>query len=368
MNRRLVAWSIVASPVAALALLLLGCATTVDGRLAAACTLLLVATPALALAKHPRAWRTCAATLLAAGALLIARSPTGAPRPGAPTRAVYLDGGTATRLALTNLVPEADQLVLATYLVWLPDPVMNFAGARRLRDAIRATYAPVERDPEMRALGTAMGDALTDRDTGRVFVYEPPHAPGERRPAILFLHGSAGSWKGYFQAIRSLAQRRRWGLAQPSFGFGNWSRRSGVGSIERTRAWLAAQPWVDPTHVYLAGLSNGGRGMTRTLRNGPARYRGLLFVSAVIEPRVLDEGPLDPSWRGVPALVLHGERDDRIPLDYADEGVAALRDQGLDVRYVTLAREDHYLIFTDTPRVLREADAWLDAVETAPSH
>ncbi len=87
----------------------------------------------------------------------------------------------------------------------------------------------------------------------------------------------------------------------------------------------------------------------------------------MIEPRVLDEGPLDPSWRGVPALVLHGERDDRIPLDYADEGVAALRDQGLDVRYVTVAREDHDLMFTATPRVLREADAWLDAVEFSPS-
>ena len=274
-------------------------------------------------------------------------------------RAVYLRGGGASRIAPTNLVPEVDQLVLATYLVWVPDPVMTWASALRLRAAIRSAYAGTAREPQARALGTAMGDAITDRDTGRMFVYEPLHGPGERRPAILFLHGSAGSWKGYFHGQVALARRRRFAVAQPSFGFGQWSRPEGLAAIERARAWLVAQPWVDPARVYLVCLSNGGRGVTRTLLAGPARYRAVVFVSAVIEPRVIDRAPLDPSWRGVPMLVLHGAEDDRIPVDYLDEGVAALRDQGVAVTEERFPGEDHYLIFTARERVLDAIGRWL---------
>lgn len=361
MDRRAAVAGVAAAPCALAALLLLGCAGTFEGRLAAGCALL-----ALALAPARRSRRglaVVAPALLAGGLLLVLRAPSGEPAEGARLRARYLLGGGASRLAPTNLVPEGDQLVLATHLVWLLDPVMTRASAARLRGAIRGVYASAERDPEARALGSALGDAILDRDTGRVYLYEPPHAPGERRPVVLFLHGSAGSWKGYLQVLLELARRRGLGLAQPSFGFGAWNRPGGVDAVERTRRWLVAQPWVDPSRVYLVGLSNGGRGITRVMQSGPARFRGLVFVSAVVEPRVLDAAPLEPSWRAVPALVVHGARDDRVPLAYMDLGVDALRAQGVPVRYAVFPEEDHYLIFTAPERLRAEVGAWLDLVE-----
>jgi pimeloyl-ACP methyl ester carboxylesterase len=362
MRRRLVAWCVLTAPLTLLSLVLLVGGVTLEGRLAALAALLCVVAPALALARRRRPALIAAALLVACGLTLIARSPSGAPSPDAHTRAVYLLGGGPSRLAPTNLVPEVDQLVLATWLVWIPDPIMSFASAARLRGAIRSAYARGD-DAETRALGSALGDAITDRDTGRMYVYEPSHGPAERRPAMLFLHGSAGSWKGYFQSLREVAEARRMGLAQPSFGFGNWSRDGGLEAVERARAWLASQPWVDPTQIYLVCLSNGGRAVTRVLRHDPARYRGLVFLSAVVEPRVLDGSPLDRSWVGAPALVLHGVADDRIPLGYADDGVGALREQSLIVRYITVADEDHYLIFTAHDRVMREMTSWFDFVE-----
>lgn len=365
MNRRLALWCVATSPVAPLALLLLGSAATAAGRLAAVCALLLVAAPALALAGRARMARALGVVLLACGAALVAMAPSGDAPPGARVRAVYLRGNGPWRIAPTNLVPEADQLALATHLVWLADPVLTRSGAARLRALVRRAYAPVERDPELRALGSALGDAIANRDSGRVYVYEPEHAPGERRPAMLFLHGSAGSWKGYLHVLLGLARRRRMGLAQPSFGFGNWNAPGGVDAIERTRRWLTAQPWVDPSRVYLACLSNGGRGVTRTMQRDASRYRATAFLSAVIEPRVLDAGALHPSWRDAPALVLHGARDDRIPLDYLDEGVAALRDQGVDVTVRLHPASDHFLVFDDARFVVEETSAWLDRVEAA---
>ena len=54
-----------------------------------------------------------------------------------------------------------------------------------------------------------------------------------------------------------------------------------------------------------------------------------------------------------------GRRPD--PLDYLDEGVAALSDQGLNVTRDTVGGEDHYLIFTAPERLERTLGDWLDA-------
>ncbi len=360
-NRRLALWFVAASPLAVPALLLFGCASTFEGRLSAVCALLVVAAVAFRLACRPRLTLAIAGALVAGGVVLIARAPSADAPLGVHVRAHHLLGGRGWRIAPTLLVPEVDQLVLATYLVPFVDPLMTTASAARLRGALRDVYASVERDPEFHALGSAMGDAIRDIDSGRVFVYEPPHAPGQRLPAVIFLHGSAGSWKGYFHVLVELARRRGLAVAQPSFGFGEWNRAGGVEAVERTRRWLVAQTWVDPSRLYLACLSNGGRGVTRVMRRGPARYRGLIFVSAVVEPSVLDAGPFDPSWRSVPALVIHGGRDDRVPLGYMNDGVAALREQGLRVRYAVVPEEDHYFIFTARERLKREIVNWLDA-------
>lgn len=363
-RRGVVLFATLALPAVALSSLLLVAAITPRGRFAALCALTLWSLPFFA------RWRRVAA--LVAGAVfallfvgLALAAPSGVAAPDASVRAVYLFGDGASRLAPTNLVPEGDQLVLATHLVWTLDPVMTRASAARLRGAIRAVYDGVESDPAFRALGTAMGDAITDRDTGRLYVFEPSHTPGERRPAVVFLHGSGGSWKGYFYELAALARGRRMGVVQPSFGFGDWHRDGGVAAIERARQWAVSQPWVDPSRVYLACLSNGGRGVTRVMRAGPARYAGEVFVSAVIEPQVLDAAALDPSWRTVPVLAVHGGRDERIPPSYLDDGVAALRDQRLTVTQTMFPDEDHYLIFTARDALRAAVDQWLDGVEGA---
>jgi len=361
-TRRLALGCILLCPVAALALLLLATASTAEGRLAALCALCLVAAVLLALVRRRRAARNALLAFALGSAVLVLRASSGHAPPHATLRTVYLRGGGLTRFAPTHLVPEIDQLVLATFLVWIPDPVMTWAGAARLRASIRAAYADTDPSPQARALGTALGDALTDRDTGRVYVYEPPHAPTERRPALLFLHGSAGSWKGYFYTLLPLAQQRRMALVQPSFGFGQWDRPDGRVTLERTRSWLAAQPWVDPDQIYLVCLSNGGRAVTRLLRAEPAHYRAVVFVSAVIEPRVLDAGVIHASWQRVPMLVLHGADDDRIPVSYLQDGLDALRDQHLSVTPVIFPREDHFLIFTAPIAVRSALNTWLNTL------
>lgn len=349
-------------PLALLALLLLASAITWEGRGAAVCALALASAPWLWRGRRVRAAMTAGLVVVALGVWLVARAPSYDPSRAGELRVIFTDGGGFTRLAPTQLVPEGDQLALATRIVWVVDPIMTRASAARLRHAIETIYRRVENDPAYRALGSALGDALTDDDAGRVYLYVPPHAPGERLPAVIFLHGSGGSWKGYFHLWVEFARRRRMIVAQPSFGFGFWNLRAGVDRIERTRDLLLARTPADPSRLYLAGLSNGGRGVTRVLQRDPSRYRGVVLLSAVIEPELVTR-----DLRGLSVLVIHGARDERIPREYAQDATAALRELGADVRLLEYADEDHYVIFTQPDRWRADLARWMDDLATGTS-
>lgn len=352
------AWATVTLPLAAMSALLLVSARTAGGALASLTGVGLASLPWWA----PRARRIAVAVTALLAVALVLRSPDGAQPPGSATRTVFLAGAAPWRIAPTNLVPEVDQLSFATHLVWLVDPLVDRRGAARLRAAIRDVYLPAERDPSFRALGSAMNESLSDEDRGRIDVHVPPHAPGERLPGVVFLHGSAGSWKGYFRLWSQLADRERFVVVQPSFGFGDWQRTGGLAAIERARRYLVGRTPCDPNRVVLACLSNGGRGATRALVAGAESYRGVVFISAVIEPRVLENSAWEAHWRGRPMLVIHGAVDDRIPVDYLDEGVGMFREAGVDVTQRIVPREDHFLIFTRPALVFDEIARWMSRV------
>lgn len=339
---------------------MLSVARTLEGRAAALFALAMIASAATAIAKRIRASVGLLAAALLCGVFLLARS-NAITVPSSAVRLEYV-GPRATRpwrIAPTHVVPERDQLALATVLVPMVDALMTRQSAARLRGALDAVYDDVDRDPSLKSLPSAMGDAILDRDSGRVFVFEPPHARGERRPAILFLHGSAGSWKGYFAELYAIARANRWALAQPSFGFGNWNIHGGLDAVESARAWLVSQPWVDPTRVHLVCLSNGGRAATRIVATTERRYRSIVWLSSVIERSVLDDHPWHPSWNAAPMLVLHGANDERIPLEYVTRAVESLSASGAEVERELFAGEDHYLVFTQRARVRAAIARWV---------
>ena len=122
--------------------------------------------------------------------------------------------------------------------------------------------------------------AYSDTDSGHIYTYVPPHAPGERLPVLLFLHGSFGNFKGYFYLWRRFADQHHWIVACPSFGFGNWYRSVGPPAIARALERTLAGTPADPERVVLAGLSNGGTGVVRAAASAtPKAYAGLIFLS-----------------------------------------------------------------------------------------
>ena len=345
--------------------LLLFAGETLSGHLAGLICVLLAALPAGWVVAHVtrrRKWLPfgIGGGLLVAAASMLVLTPNGQAPPESPVRSVFLQGE-FDRWSIANIVPEADQLKLGTYFVAPVDPFIDWEQASRLRALVVDQYRDMNEDPAFRRLGSVMGYAYDDRDVGHLYVYAPGDTKG--RPVLLFLHGSAGSFKAYFHLFYELAKTLDMVLVCPSFGFGNWHNPGGMEAIDRAYEYAIDSLGGDRERVYVMALSNGGRGATRTLAFHPERYAGVVFVSSVMESEILGSALYDAK----PVLVLHGAKDRRIPVSHAEWAVRILRETKARVSSRVWPQEDHFLLFSKETEVRDEIRRWMDAPNIHPS-
>ncbi|MCU0681533.1 MAG: prolyl oligopeptidase family serine peptidase [Polyangiaceae bacterium] len=208
-----------------------------------------------------------------------------------------------------------------------------------------------------------------------------PAAAG-RRPVIVHLHGGpAGASKlGWNPEARFfLGEGYAW--VEPnvrgSGGFGRAFEAADDGrrrvdsfrDLDAVRAWIAGQPWADPTRLVVLGESYGGFLVLEELaRNGPAwragidafgiadfttfmasttglvrqNYRHELGDPARDAAFLASLSPLRQVERiRSPLFVYAGANDPRVPRAQSDAIVGALRRRGSPVEYMLAADEGH---------------------------
>jgi phospholipase/carboxylesterase len=196
-------------------------------------------------------------------------------------------------------------------------------------------------------------------DKGHYYLYIPQNRPAEPLPAIVFLHGSLGNFKTYTWVWAKLAEREGLVIIAPSYGFGNWRYADSVAVISRALADATTQVTLDPQRLYLAGLSNGGLGVSHLAADQPEQYRGLIFLSPVMDTARVDSPMFHQAWHGRPVLVITGDADERIPLSYVQQRVAVLRAGEVAVTERVYPGEDHFLFFSQPEAVLDDISDWL---------
>lgn len=283
-----------------------------------------------------------ASSALTAGGLIALRLAVPTPM-NAPTEVFARTPEGVDGWALTTLLPELDQLTLGSYLVAFVDPFLTHADAARVRALFLDVYRPMLAAPSFAALPSQLGEAYLDGASGQAFVFVPPHAPGERLPCVVFLHGSGGNFQGYLWVWSALARAGRFVVVAPGFGFGHWQRPGGVEAVEEARTWALETLPVDPSRMVLAGLSNGGRGVMRAIEaDAERRWRAVILISAVV-----DVEPSEPAWRDRPVLVMHGLKDDRIEERWFRLALASLHDARATVTAKASPEADHFFVFSE---------------------
>jgi carboxymethylenebutenolidase len=158
---------------------------------------------------------------------------------------------------------------------------------------------------------------------------------GERRPAVIMLHGADGlnSNTQYRSGARAVAMAGyqvflvhyldRTGERRASFGtlfrnFVTW-----MGTVRDSVEWVASRPDVDSNRIGLVGISLGAA-LSFAIAGGDRRIKAIVDYFGP-----LPEGALAGSAALPPTLILHGEADRIVPVANAYAVRDLLRRQGV---------------------------------------
>jgi pimeloyl-ACP methyl ester carboxylesterase len=303
--------------------------------------------------------------LITLGLILV--SPNGSPAKNARVQNRYSDGGWHyQRFALGALLPEIDQLTLGFKLVPMADRLFTMKQSRSITSLTRKIYAELEAEEDFRALGSVLPEAYNEIcgrpfDHGHYFLYVPPHLDRKTpAPALVFLHGSGGNFKAYTWLLSKVADERGMVLVVPSFGMGNWDPQRSVPVVMAALGDAARAVPLDMNHVHLAGLSNGGLGVSHVAASEAGRrFQSLIFLSPVCDEGALGSKEFSAQWRDKPVLIVTGEDDDRVPLPYVVTCAEIMKSAGARVEMSAYAGADHFLVFSHRARFLKQLSDWL---------
>lgn len=352
-------------------MLLVSCVTW-NGTVFAIGALLLGIAPLLLLTGSRRSWfrwtgLICLGGWLFVSAWLVAVSPDGTTDSKARVKNCYV-GGTENyqRYALGALLPEVDQFMLGFKLVTAVDSLFTVKQARALGILTSTIYAELEADADFNALGSVMPDAYDELwgrrfDRGHYFLYVPPTLNRKiPAPVLVFLHGSGGNFKAYTWLLSRVADERGMVLIAPTCGMGNWDGPQGIGAVSAALDAAAKSVPLDMSQVHLAGLSNGGLGVSRVAASDLGkRFRSLIFLSGVCDEAAIAMRGFADQWRGKPVLVITGDSDDRVPLWFVNRYASSMRNAGARVETSTYENADHFLFFSHRDRCLAQLSDWL---------
>lgn len=296
-------------------------------------------------------------------AILLA-APSGSPGPDSPVQHRFFRENQFNRYAITNIIPESEQINLGFLLMPYLDPILTRAQADRVSIFTMDLYREMERNPDFRELGSVMGLAYAEllrRPVvgGHYYLYVPQRESESPWPTIVFLHGSAGNFKAYTWVWSKLAEAGGFVIIAPSYGFGNWDAEGTemvLQAIDDARQVVD----IDTDHIYLAGLSNGGLGVSQLAAERPGMFRGLIFLSPVMRTDIVDSQTFQAQWAGRPVLVISGEADRRIPPQYVERRVVRMAAGGIDMTYISYPQEDHFLVFSQPDRIMQDISDWIE--------
>ncbi|MGE5672319.1 MAG: prolyl oligopeptidase family serine peptidase [Mycobacterium leprae] len=178
--------------------------------------------------------------------------------------------------------------------------------------------------------------------SARYLVYLPEgygQEPAKRWPLILFLHGS-GERGDDLALVRKHGPLKVVGegtalpfvIVAPQCPADQvWSLDVLEGLLDHTLADYA----VDPSRVYLTGLSMGGYGTWEWGLQSAGRF-------AAMAPICGGGNRISAYFAGtVPTWAFHGAKDDLVPAAESERMVEALRERGVEVRFTVYPEARH---------------------------
>lgn len=240
-----------------------------------------------------------------------------------------------------------------------------------------------------------------DEDVHMWIVYPPNFDPEKKWPLVQVVHG--GPHNGIMTDFSFRWNLQLWAAQGWVIGCVNFHGSSGFGQkfadsitgdyatkptidIMKATDWFEQQPWIDKSRIATAGASYGGF-MMAWLNGQTDRFKAMVCHAGVFSyhtqmasdvvrgrERALGAFPWTDITRidkvspqrysknmKTPTLILHGEKDFRVPIAHGLEYYNTLRQKGVPTRLVYFPDENHWILKPQNSRLWhREVFGWLE--------
>jgi len=266
--------------------------------------------------------------------------------------------------SLSNIIPEIDQINFALSFLHYLDFKITSNQSQEIRQLVNKVYKEISKDKEFQRLNSSLEWSYRELlgrsfDSGHYYFYIPEKYSDKPLPVLVFLHGSVGNFKAYLWLWSKLAQRVGFVVIAPTFGIGDWQQPGAMDTVRKALVDLKGIVDIDDANIYLAGISNGGEGVSRLALEEGLHFKGLIYISPVMDYNIVDSDLFINSLKKKPILIIAGEKDKRIPIEYIEERVPLWQKRGMDLTLVKYTNEDHFLFFSRTNDILFKIEQWL---------
>jgi dipeptidyl aminopeptidase/acylaminoacyl peptidase len=240
-----------------------------------------------------------------------------------------------------------------------------------------------------------------DREVHQWIVYPPGFDPAKKWPLVQVVHG--GPYSAILNDWSYRWNPQLWAAQGYVIGCVNFHGSSGYGQefidsitaamgdkplvdVLKSTEWFARQPWIDTHRMAAAGGSYGGY-MMAWLNGHNNHFRALVCHAGVYDWHAMQASDVvkfreyalgATAWGDLtvvdhqsaqrfsaqfqtPTLIIHGEKDYRVPIAQGLAYYNTLRQKGVPTRLVYFPDENHWILKPNNSLVWhREVFAWLD--------
>jgi dipeptidyl aminopeptidase/acylaminoacyl peptidase len=237
-------------------------------------------------------------------------------------------------------------------------------------------------------------------DVWQWIVYPPEFDPSKKWPFVQVVHG--GPHSGIMNDWSARWNLQLWAAQGYVVGCVNFHGSSGYGQeftdaitgalgdkpledVMRSTDWFEQQPWIDKDRMVAAGASYGGY-MMAWLNGHTDRFKAMVCHAGVYDWHAMLASDMvrgrfralgTPPWGDLsivdkqsaqrfaanfktPTLVLHGEKDFRVPITQGLAYFNTLRQKGVPTRLVYFPDENHWVLKANNSLLWhREVFGWL---------
>jgi len=169
-----------------------------------------------------------------------------------------------------------------------------------------------------------------EKSTFHYALYVPESYNGQRvYPLVVCLHGAGFGGETYLDRWQPRL-KDDFLLACPTINDASWWTQEAEDLVMAVIADVSRTYWIDPDRIFLTGMSNGGTGTFLIGLNHADRFAALVPMASAL-PRALY--PLLENARATRFYIIHGARDQVMPVRYSRELVSYLQENGFQVVY-----------------------------------